>query len=94
MHNTCFHRAPCCLCQTSRCEDTNESRQNTFLLTKEDNTMMGRSYIFVGVSDVSHAVRTAARSSAKEIDVPGCQNISMTAATDTPGVLTTNQFSC
>lgn len=56
--------------------------------------MMGRCYIFVGVSDVSPVVRKAARSSAKEIEVPGCQNTSMIAATDTPGVLLTNQFSC
>ncbi|CAM9863005.1 unnamed protein product [Ectocarpus fasciculatus] len=75
-------------------EESNEPQETTFLLTKNPNTMMGRRYIFIGASDVSSDVRKAARSSAKEIEVSGCQTISMTAATDTPGVLMTNQFSC
>ncbi|CAN0357792.1 unnamed protein product [Ectocarpus sp. 6 AP-2014] len=75
-------------------EDSDQTQETTFLLTKNPNTMMGRRYIFIGASDVSSDVRKAARSSAKEIEVSGCQTISMTAATDTPGVLMTNQFSC
>ncbi|CAN0176145.1 unnamed protein product, partial [Ectocarpus sp. 12 AP-2014] len=69
-------------------------QKTTFLLTKNACTMMGREYKFFGVCDVTTTFRKAARSSSKEIEISGCQTTSMTAATDIPGVIMTNQFSC
>ena len=69
-------------------------RRRSFLVTKKRNTLLGRTYIFVGNNDVTDAVRRNARSAAKEIGVSGCQAISRTAATGTPGVIAAYTLSC
>ena len=82
-----------CVSQTWIGEGGHEQKK-TFLLDKKPNTLLGRKIMWVGVDDVTPEVRKRGRSSAKEIHVAGCQTISKTASTDTPGVLVTYTLSC
>ncbi|CAN0086092.1 unnamed protein product [Pylaiella littoralis] len=66
----------------------------TFLLTKLANSVLGRDYQFVRADQVSESFRNSARSSAKAIEVAGCQTASKIIATNTPGVIATYEFSC
>lgn len=73
---------------------TFQQRPKTVQVTKEANTLLGRDYVFVDASSVTQAMRDGARSSSKAISVEGCQSISRTAATATPGVLAAYTLSC
>ncbi|CAN0216718.1 unnamed protein product, partial [Ectocarpus sp. 6 AP-2014] len=74
--------------------ESRSDERKTLLITKKPNTLLGRKYIFQAARDISGAVRSACRSEAKAIKVQGCQAISKTVATETPGVLATYTLSC
>ncbi|CBJ33599.1 conserved unknown protein [Ectocarpus siliculosus] len=74
--------------------ESRSDERKTLLITKKPNTLLGRKYIFQAAGAISGAVRSACRSEAKAIKVQGCQAISKTVATETPGVLATYTLSC
>lgn len=68
------------------CQDGDEMRKKPFLLTKMTDTLLAAQFIFVGLGDVSSEAR-AKLSSAKAVEVRGCQGISRFTLTCTPPVV-------
>ncbi|CAM9797633.1 unnamed protein product [Sphacelaria rigidula] len=75
-------------------EGRSTPQQRTFFLNKHAHTLICRQFLFFGVDDITPAVRQAAHSTAKQIEVPGCQAIGKAAVTGTTGVIAVYQLSC